>query len=353
MPLFVLWAITPATKVPWPLRSYGKLVVAHEVVAAHEAGAVEVGARAGSGGRARSGRRPRCRARRRSRLPPPALPAAIALSQAAPTLIPNGPVKFHCSAAQPPGPVLPGIVGREGGRGGDVVRHGVDARWPRRSSAAAAARTGRRRTVDPLGAGVDGAAGADSGRLARPAARAAVRGPRRDTSRAARPARAAPRRQAPLQPGTRKTAARAVRSPKYLEFSHGFPETFDGTGQHWSQNAARRRSIGEQDGARQRNRRSSRPRRAGSRADEGLRHGRDRLRRRARRGPPGRSAATRCGSPCATGAGCAALAGLRRRGRGRRRARPALHAAGPRRAATCSSTPPGWWRRARGGRCGA
>ena len=88
-----------------------EVVVAHEVVAAHEAAAVEVrgaqvaAVRRGPVGDAgvEHGHR---HARRR-----PALPAAIALSQAAWTPIPNGPVKFHCSAAQPPVPARPGSLG--------------------------------------------------------------------------------------------------------------------------------------------------------------------------------------------------------------------------------------------------
>ena len=120
----------PATSVPWPLRSYGKVVAADEVVAAHEAAAVEVGRLAGSGGPAgavgdagvehRDDHAAAAGAAGRDRV----VPGVWAST-------PNGPTKFHWSAAQPPVPAAR-VVGREGGRA-----------W-RRSWAARGRRAGRR-----------------------------------------------------------------------------------------------------------------------------------------------------------------------------------------------------------------
>ena len=110
-------------------------------------------------------------------------------------------------------------------------------------------------------------------------------------------------------------------------------------------NAVRSRSIGRPTAAGDRYPHRSTAHRD-ERADEGLRHRRDRLRRRARRRPAGRERGRRrCGSPCATARRLAALAGRRRRGRWTPTCSTGARCGGRSTAATSCSTPPAWWPR--------
>ena len=205
MPLFVLWAITPATKVPWPLRSYGSVLLRTKSwprtkrlrsrSGARHVAAVRRGPVGDAGVEHRHGHAAAARVAGGDRVVPGGLDADPERAGEVPL---QGRPAARAAAA--------GIVGREGGR----ARRRSSARaWTTRGSALELAAGGGRVAagrLDPLGAPVDRARRTRTPAARRTACALRRRWCPRGTSRPARPGRCGAAAAGPARVHARKAS---------------------------------------------------------------------------------------------------------------------------------------------------